>query len=689
MTKIDERRLAEELDRHTAGQEADLPADLKAMSDGLHQAMRYTQPRAGFVNELAGKLQERQQEMSEVRSTAVPLLWAKRLLSGAVGATIIITFFLFVSGLFSSPPVGPSISERRTAMPSALSATGTLPPGSPQSVAVGDDALSLPHSCIPGNAQVAVDRQPYVNITVGYCFQYPTSFHVGDALPAGAPNAPDNLALYGPADDPSRETVRAAVEIVVGPAEDRTLQEVVDQEIRSAGSGNQTSSAPATLGGEPAVILSGLTTCRTLCSRLLAIHDNHIYRLTLLGSKQVLADANLVWRTVLDTFAFLEPDQLTQFSGCPAAASPYVSLTGGYCLNYPPGFDLRQLPGALILSASVPSDQQSPPISASLTIERSNVAQDTTLQTIADDLVAAAPDADIEANVTLDTAPALLVYDPPGLPGGRQLFTLRDGVLYRLTQSSPGDSSEAASAADGAWQAAIRSFTFLPATLPTPTTNATVEPLPPVAPTPTPPSASDFPHHQNAVLVAPTDDLPVALSQFGQLGIDVVPTFDDLQARIESEAVEIIYLHPAIFRSLSPDDLSALYEQGLLLVILNVPASEIKARLPEFDDYDDLALQYFDSQEQFVAAAFHTYEEPDALTRGVWSHRDFYPVGTFWHLVHAVERQMQQVRPVQTVRPTPPGIFVTPTPFTGDFQPVPSVTPTLPATPNAQSTQTG
>lgn len=686
MTKNDDRRLAEELDKHTAGQQADLPADLKTVSDGLHQAMHHTQPRAGFVNELAGKLQEQQQEMAEQRPTAVPLLWAKRLLAGAVGTAALIAFALFVSSLFSSPPVGPLVPDRRTATPPAVNATATRPPGSPQPVPVGGDALSLPDSCIPPSNR-AVDRQLYVNITAGYCFQYPTSFHVGDVLPAGAPNAPDNLVLYGPADDPSLESLRAAVDVVAGPAEGRTLQEVVDQEIRSAGSGDIVTTQQATLGGEPAVILSGLTTCRRLCVRLFAVHDNHIYRLTLLGGKQVLADANLVWRTVLDTFAFLTPDQLAQFSACPTAASPYVSLTGGYCLSYPSDFNLRQLPGTVLLNASVPPPpgQQSPPIPGSLTIERSNVAEDTTLQTIADDLAAAAPDADIEPNVTLGPAPALVVHNPSGLLGGRRLFALHDGALYRLTQSSPGDSPDAVDAADRVWQAVIDSFTFLPATLPTPATNATVEPLPPVAPTPTPPSASDFPHHQNAILVAPTDDLPVPQSEFTRLGIGVVPTFDDLQARIESEPIEIIYLHPAVFGSLSPDDLGSLYEQGLLVVILNVPASEINAKFPEFDDYDDLAPQYFDSDEQFVAAAFHTYTS--ASESGSWTVRNFYPVNSFWYLVHDIERHWQETFTPGTVTPTPPPVpFVTPTPFSGDPQPGPSATPTAPPTQTGQAT---
>ncbi len=109
-----QRWLADQLEKHAGGQEAELPAGLARLSGALRQAMGETQPRPGFVNELAEQIQIQQRAAPPAGAVA---LWLWRLLAGAAGTLALIAFALFVSGLFSRPAAEQSLSAPETALP--------------------------------------------------------------------------------------------------------------------------------------------------------------------------------------------------------------------------------------------------------------------------------------------------------------------------------------------------------------------------------------------------------------------------------------------------------------------------------------------------------------------------------------------------------------------------------------------
>ncbi len=136
MTTNDEKWLAEQLEQHAAGQEADLPAGLAHVSSSLQQSMRQIQPRPGFVNELEGQLGQQARGQQE-NGFAGRL---RRLLSGAAGAVAlaagavaVAAFVWFVVGLFSSPPLTasatPDAQAQATALPGAAPSPTALPAG--------------------------------------------------------------------------------------------------------------------------------------------------------------------------------------------------------------------------------------------------------------------------------------------------------------------------------------------------------------------------------------------------------------------------------------------------------------------------------------------------------------------------------------------------------------------------------
>lgn len=325
-------------------------------------------------------------------------------------------------------------------------------------------SLVIPSACLPEQEE----RSPYLNYTGGYCLQYPASFRVGDAFPEGAPNAEDILGIYGPPQDESLEPLQAGLNIlVVGLAEGRTLQQVVDEVIVAAGSGPQITTREAELGGEPAVIVEGLQG-RSPYRELLTIHEGKVYELTVYPTgdayPEVTFDVEGVWQTVLDTFTFLPEDVLAQFDSCPRQAAPYANLAAGYCLRYPSSFNLQQSTDSNVVTLTAPAllEEDQASAGARLTIEQVDVTHDRTLQALAEEIVTDYPDEEIrQSEATLGGESALLVE---GLPGGkRQLLAIHNGTLYRFTLSRA-DSGvpEVAASADRLWDSVTGSFRFLP-----------------------------------------------------------------------------------------------------------------------------------------------------------------------------------------------------------------------------------
>ncbi|MDX1689250.1 MAG: hypothetical protein R3248_14805 [Candidatus Promineifilaceae bacterium] len=370
---------------------------------------------------------------------------------------------LFLFPLLLAPCAG---SEEGAPTP-----TVTASPAPTATAASGEGetaGLDLPSTC----RQQEGGRFTYVNYTAGYCLQYPASFHVGDVLPEGAPNVENILGLYGPAYDDSLEPLRAGMSIVVvGPAEGRTLQQVVEEAVVSAGSEAEIARRPARLGGEAAVILDGMPG-RTENRKVLAIHEDTVYEVTVYPTgdefPEVAGDVALVWQAVLSSFTFLSEDVLEQFAPCPEEASPYADVAAGYCLRYPSSLRLfRSADPAAVTIADAPlaAGDGEETARATMTIEMVLVSPERSLQALVDGIVANFPEAEVQQRqVELGGKEAIVIEGLPGRMENRQLFVRHGDALYRLTLSPAGDEFQGATAAaEGLWEAVTESFTFLPA----------------------------------------------------------------------------------------------------------------------------------------------------------------------------------------------------------------------------------
>lgn len=369
-----------------------------------------------------------------------------------------------------TPTVSPTLSPSATATEPARTATATqtaVPTMRPTAAEMEQATLTVPSQCLPEQGE----RFPYVNHTAGYCLQYPSSFDIADVFPEGAPNVENILGIYGPAHDASLEPLRAGMNVVVvGPADGRTLQQVVDEAVASAGPDAEITTLPAELDGEPAMILEGMPG-RTENRQLLTIHEERVFQLTVYPTgddfPEVADEVELVWQTALDSFAFLSQDVLDQFAACPEQASPYVDVVAGYCLRYPSEFSVVQTtnPPAVTFADTLLSfdgDQES--VRVALTVEMEEVADDRTLQELVDEMAAGYAGAEVgQRPAELGGEAAIIIEGLPEGAGSRQLLALHGGAVYRLTLSSVGDElPEAAAAAERLWEAAKGSFVFLP-----------------------------------------------------------------------------------------------------------------------------------------------------------------------------------------------------------------------------------
>lgn len=128
METNNEKWLAGQLERHADGQDVELPTGLAHISDSLQQTMREIQPRSGFVDELAGRLQAQRTQPGTPPppgKNAAARLW--RLLAGVAGVAALAAFAWFVAGLFSSPPLAADVTSAPPEQPTTLSGATPSP----------------------------------------------------------------------------------------------------------------------------------------------------------------------------------------------------------------------------------------------------------------------------------------------------------------------------------------------------------------------------------------------------------------------------------------------------------------------------------------------------------------------------------------------------------------------------------
>jgi hypothetical protein len=341
-----------------------------------------------------------------------------------------------------------------------------------------DDQLGLaeiPLSCVSGDAT----RVPYVNLSGGYCLQYPTRFRVSDVYPQGTGAGPqESIAnLIGPPLDNSIEPLQAGLSIVIeGRNDGRTLDDWANQ-VTADFPGIPITRTETTFAGEPALLLEGMPG-RTLNNQLFVIHNDRLYHLTLHpvdpAFPQVMPDVNEVWAMAQESFTFLPQPVSERYSACPTGgiqgdqnSAPYLNIPGGYCLTYPTYFMLGQ--DFVAGTAALTTNYISPASTAELVLEtltmtiQVEVADGRTLAQVIDEVVAAST-----GPATLTRTPTTLGGEPAELvegfaDGSRHLFAIHDDRVYHLVLIQPqGELVGAAEDAARLWEAVTTSFTFTP-----------------------------------------------------------------------------------------------------------------------------------------------------------------------------------------------------------------------------------
>ena len=129
----DEKRTAHELEQYIDrpdAYEVDLDPGLVRVVDSLKEAASQSRPRSGFANELAQRLQEKEQTMSEKRFGAPFWRALRRVAAGGVALAALLALVLVASGLFSGlepePAAVDQVTETITAFESVMATEGNF-----------------------------------------------------------------------------------------------------------------------------------------------------------------------------------------------------------------------------------------------------------------------------------------------------------------------------------------------------------------------------------------------------------------------------------------------------------------------------------------------------------------------------------------------------------------------------------
>jgi hypothetical protein len=164
-----------------------------------------------------------------------------------------------------------------------------------------DDMITQFSFCPAGG----LEASPYINLRTEYCLLYPSHFS------QQAVTMPDLTIFAGPIADPTSPVPSQIVlQIMTETANGRSLTQVVDEVIASV-VGSEIEGSQEMLGGEPAIILTGLHGS-PLDRDLYTIHHDTVYHLRLdpADFRYLLPDMTIVWDTVLYSFTFF-PKQET------------------------------------------------------------------------------------------------------------------------------------------------------------------------------------------------------------------------------------------------------------------------------------------------------------------------------------------------------------------------------------------
>lgn len=149
-----------------------------------------------------------------------------------------------------------------------------------------------------------------------------------------------------------------------------------------------------------------------------------------------------------------------------------------------------------------------------------------------------------------------------------------------------------------------------------------------------------FQHHQQAVLISPTDNLLVAHKEFQEIGIRILSSPTEFNQLEQNEDIKIIYIHPDAITQFADSDLQRVFEAGKIIVALNTPISVLAKKVDEHVDMKDMPPQYYARENYFTVSIIQSLDDPANQAEGLWVYSEFYTAEHFRLIVGIIESEL-------------------------------------------------
>lgn len=339
-----------------------------------------------------------------------------------------------------------AISEDLTPMPSEPE---TFPSGTAVPPAAAKPTLTVTSEPEPTAAVDIIAGCPseneegklYIDRANGFCLLYPADFETQSYREFEY----DRTRFLGPLlEANAMETLRVILTIESnGPAQEMGVSQYAQRWIDLFASGLELEQDTAVLGGQQAVVYSGLPAFGPGEQSAFVVASNMKYRIALspqIGSVPDLdKQAQQAWQMVTSTIVFFQPQEERQYTGpedaCPQADGAYrqyINFTNGYCLLYPDDFEQTpDFPGELVGGPILDSTTSWGEVRASLTVGALGHFPDKTLMDVLEPRRQFIDESSIQ-QTTIAGYPALTFRDPRGPWASRQAMILVDGFVYTI-----------------------------------------------------------------------------------------------------------------------------------------------------------------------------------------------------------------------------------------------------------------
>lgn len=150
-----------------------------------------------------------------------------------------------------------------------------------------------------------------------------------------------------------------------------------------------------------------------------------------------------------------------------------------------------------------------------------------------------------------------------------------------------------------------------------------------------------FQHHQQAVLISPTDNQLVSYEEFQKIGIRILSSPAEFNQLEQNEEIKIIYIHPDAIAQFTDSDLQRVFEAGKIIVALNTPISTLAKKVDEYVDMKDMPPQYYSIENYYTVSMIQSLDEPTNQAEGLWVYSEFYTAEHFHLIAGLIERQIE------------------------------------------------